>query len=85
MHLLLALLVACDFSGLSGPCQTYCDYMCACHDGEAGFDCAQCFTEYGDADPATQDACETALLDQQAADSQANLECNPTEEDTAAF
>ena len=84
LHVLLSVLLACDFTGSSGPCQDYCDYICECHDGEPGFDCAQCMTEYADADPATQDECETALLDQQDADAAAGLSCNPVEQDTGA-
>jgi hypothetical protein len=74
--LLLLLALACDFSS-AGPCQDYCDYVCDCHDGEAGFDCDQCRVEYADADPDLQDECETELLDLQDADADAGNECDP--------
>ncbi|MFZ5478340.1 MAG: hypothetical protein ACOZNI_16350 [Myxococcota bacterium] len=68
--MLLALFVACYSA--SGPCQDYCDYICDCH---PELDCDGCYTEYGSADPALQDECEEALLDQQDADAAEGLEC----------
>lgn len=53
------------------PCQDYVDYICDCHDGEAGYDCASLRETYADPDPDVQDQCSldlAALEDQDQAD-----------------
>lgn len=75
MYTLLWILLGCEFTGASGPCDDYCNYVCDCHDGEAGYDCDECWAVYGEADPALEDECETALLDLTAADEEAGLVC----------
>jgi hypothetical protein len=77
-----ALLPGCF--GSSGPCDDYCQYVCDCHEGEEGYDCDQCFSEYSGADPETQDECETSLDDLKAADDAAGHTCDTTGSDTAA-
>ena len=67
----------------AGPCTDYCDYICACHEGEAGFDCDECRTVYSDADPELQDECETELTTVQQADEANGTGCDAGE-DTAA-
>jgi len=58
---LLVLGTAC----LEEPCDRYVDYMCDCHDGEEGFDCAELQRVYADADPDIQDQCQIELNAQQ--------------------
>lgn len=79
---LFAALVACltgCYSTSTGPCASYCDYICACA-GDTGdtasLSCADCTTIYSDEDPALQDECETALADRQNADNAAGYECS---------
>lgn len=67
----------------AGPCGDYCDYVCACHAGEPGFDCEECRTVYSDADPELQDECETELNSLQQSD-EANGEGCQSPTDTAA-
>jgi hypothetical protein len=74
MLILLTTLLAC-FGATGGPCEEYCTYMCDCHAGDSDFSCDQCRNEYPDADPALQDACETALTDQISADEANAYEC----------
>lgn len=60
----------------SGPCADYCDYICECHDGEEGFDCAGCRTEYDAADPDLQDVCVTELEALESEDEESGHACS---------
>jgi hypothetical protein len=51
----VAALGACE---TEDPCQEYVDYVCACHDGEAGYDCEELRDTYADPDPELQNQCE---------------------------
>lgn len=64
-------LVACE----DEPCNDYVDYMCSCHDGEEGFDCAELRATLSGAEPAVQDQCSLDLSEQQADDDSAGVEC----------
>lgn len=68
----LLALVACESDE---PCQDYIDYICACHDGEEGFDCEEFEKTYGDADADVQDDCAIGLDEQKEADEAAGLSC----------
>jgi len=72
--LLLASLTACE----PNPCNDYVDYMCACHEGDTGVDCADLQNTYANADSALQDSCAIALDDQQATDDENGLVCDVT-------
>ena len=67
----LGLLTACE----DDPCGRYVDYMCTCHEGDPGFDCAELTQVYADADPSVSDQCSIDLADQQDADDAAGLVC----------
>ncbi|MBN2797751.1 MAG: hypothetical protein JXX28_01270 [Deltaproteobacteria bacterium] len=60
---------------LDQPCDAYVDYMCDCHDGEEGFDCAELSRIYAEADPDVQDQCAIDLSDQQATDENNEHQC----------
>lgn len=67
----VGVLTACE----DEPCGRYVDYMCACHDGEPGFDCAELQQVYADADPSVQDQCAIDLADQQDEDDANGVSC----------
>jgi hypothetical protein len=58
------------------PCDRYIDYMCACHDGEEGFDCAELAETYAQADAGVQNECALELSDQKDIDEDTGLECD---------
>ena len=70
--LLAAPLVGCESDE---PCQEYIDYICACHDGEEGFDCAQLEETFGDADADLQDECSINLDEQKDQDKADGVDC----------
>ncbi len=47
--------VGCE---VTDPCQEYVDYICACHDGEEGYDCEELRQTYADPDAELQNQCE---------------------------
>ncbi len=69
---LAAPLVGCESEE---PCQDYVDYICACHDGEEGFDCAEVEETFGNADADLQDECSITLDEQRQQDEADGLEC----------
>ena len=69
---LLLLAAACE----PNPCDDYVDYMCDCHDGEAGVDCETLENTYANADVDLQDECAIALEDQQDEDAANGVECD---------
>lgn len=68
----LAMTVGCE----PNPCDDYVDYMCDCHDGEAGVDCETLENTYANADAELQDECSIALEDQQDEDALNGVECD---------
>jgi len=58
------------------PCDEYVDYVCACHDGEEGYDCEELRQIYADPDPDLQNQCELDRADLEEADRAAGLECS---------
>jgi len=58
------------------PCDRYVDYMCACHDGEQGFDCAELAETYSSADAQVQNECALELKDQREKDDDEGLDCD---------
>lgn len=80
--MLTLLLLAC-FGAADDPCQAYVDYVCTCHDGDTGFDCASLESQYASADAELQDECETALAELKAEDQAGGGGC-AAEDDTAA-
>lgn len=71
LPLLGLLLAACE----PNPCDFYVDYMCDCHDGEDGVDCATLERTYENASSALQDECAIALEDQEDEDIANDHEC----------
>jgi len=57
------------------PCDDYVDYMCACHDADDEFSCADLEQTLSEADPDVQSQCAIDLSDQQDADDVEGLEC----------
>jgi len=70
---ILGLGVAC---AQDQPCDRYIDYMCACHDGEEGFDCAELAETYANADASVQNECALELQDQKDQDDKDGVECD---------
>ena len=71
--MIVLLLLACFGEG--GPCTDYCDYICDCHQGEADFNCDECYTVFASADAQQQDECEASLADQRAEDDSSGHVC----------
>jgi hypothetical protein len=73
LAVVLGLNVACSEEQ---PCDRYVDYMCACHDGEQGFDCAELAETYSKASAEVQNECALELRDQRDEDDEEGLECD---------
>ena len=75
--IMLGLVLATPLVGCESdePCQDYIDYICACHDGEQGFDCAQIEDTFGDADADLQDECSINLDEQKDKDKSDGVDC----------
>ena len=57
----LALLLTGCLTDLENPCDEYVDYMCACHDGDSGFDCDNAANVYTGETLDEQNLCEDEL------------------------
>ena len=71
--LALGALLACEDEE---PCDRYVEYMCACHDGDEGFDCQELDNTLRGAESDVQDECAIWLTDQKDDDADAGLECD---------
>jgi hypothetical protein len=72
MSAVLCSALACDEME---PCEDYIDYMCACHEAEADFSCAELEQTLSEAEPDVQSQCAIDLVDQQDEDEVDGLEC----------
>lgn len=66
------------------PCDTYVDYMCACHADDTGVDCEALALTYDGASPDVQNECAVLLDDQEAADQSDGLTCDGSGATTSA-
>lgn len=73
MGAVLSFTLACDEME---PCDDYIDYMCACHETEQDFSCADLEQTLSAADPDVQSQCAIDLNDQQDEDDLDGLECS---------
>jgi len=76
LGLVAAILVVITACTQDQPCDRYVDYMCACHDDEQGFDCAELAETYAEADADVQNECALELRDQRDKDDEEGLECD---------
>ena len=72
---LVLLLPACD-AVFGNPCQDYVDYVCDCHDGEAGYDCDTLRASHATDDVELYEDCTLELEAIKAADESTGLGCD---------
>ena len=68
----ILVMLACDEET---ACDRYADYVCACHDGEPGFDCDELRDLAEEPTQSVVDQCAIDLADQEAEDEANGVTC----------